>query len=150
MHTISFPKYNFKIKDEDGKSFIFDELRKKWIILTPEESVRQHLWMYLHKEKNYPISHMACEKTIKVNSLNKRFDLMIYDRSGTPFLIAECKAPNIKLDQKVLDQVLRYNIAIKCKYVIITNGIDIYCCNIDFSNAKISFLNEIPLYLKNS
>ena len=146
MKALSFPNYNFKIKHEDNKTLIFDEYRKKWIILTPEENVRQHLCKYLNKELNYPKGLIAIEKQLKVNSLIKRFDIVIYNNDGKPSLIVECKAPNVKLDTKTLNQVLRYNIALKCDIILFTNGIDIHCCKVNFDDATISYLNEIPNY----
>ena len=150
LSSLSFPKYDFKTKNEGNKTLVFDELRKKWIILSPEENVRQHLWKYLFTEYNYPKSLMICEKKVVVNSLIKRFDLLIYNRDGKPMILVECKAPSIKLDQNVLDQVLRYNINLKCEFILLTNGIEIQCCKINFKTGAFSFLNKIPNFNENS
>ena len=147
MKALSFPKYNFKIKDEDNKTLIFDEFRKKWIVLTPEENVRQHLCRYLNKELDYPKGLISIEKQITVNSLTKRFDIVVYNNDGKPSLLVECKAPNIKLDTETLNQVLRYNIALKCNIILFTNGIDIHCCKVNFNDATISFLKNIPNFI---
>ena len=141
---LAFPNYQFKLKDEGNKTLVFDELRNKWVILTDEENVRQHLWKYLHKEHNYPKGLMVCEKKIIVNSLTKRFDLVIYNKKGTPEILVECKAPSIELNQEVLNQALRYNINLKAKYIIISNGIEIKCCEISFKKGELIYLESLP------
>ena len=113
---LAFPEYPFKLKSEGNKTLVFDELRKKWVVLTKEENVRQHLWKYLHFQYKYPKSLMIAEKKVTVNSLTKRFDLLIFNNNGQPEIIVECKAPEIKITNDTLEQVLRYNINIKAKY----------------------------------
>ena len=123
MIKIYYPQYPFKIKEEEiGKEFIFDELRKQWISLTPEEWVRQNFIQYLLQVKKYPASYIAVERKMKLGEINKRFDLLVFDRAARPWMMIECKAMNIAIDKSVLWQVLHYNIAIPVKYLVVTNG----------------------------
>lgn len=126
MVQINFPEPDFKIKKENGGEFIFDTLRKKWVILTPEEWVRQNFLRYLLVEKGYPSTLIAVEKEIKLGELKKRFDILVYNRSHQPWMMVECKARNITLDEKVLHQLIRYNISIPVEYLVITNGSTTY------------------------
>ncbi len=123
MIKIYYPQYTFKIKEETtGKEFIFDELRKQWVRLTPEEWVRQNFVQYLIQVKKYPSSYIALERRIKLGELNKRFDLLVFNSAAKPWMMIECKATNIALDKTVIWQILHYNIAVPVKYLIITNG----------------------------
>jgi hypothetical protein len=122
MIVINYPEPDFRIKKEGGKEFIFDRLRKKWLLLTPEEWVRQNFIHYLIKVKNVPASLIAIEKEIQLGELKKRFDILVYDNNHQPWMMIECKAAEIKLDDEVLQQVLRYNISVPVKYIVITNG----------------------------
>ena len=123
MIKIYYPTHPFKIREpESKKEEIWDELRKLWVRLTPEEWVRQNFIQYLLQVKNYPPSYIAVERRMKLGELNKRFDLLVFDKSAQPWMLVECKAINEKLDSRVLWQVLRYNMAIPVKYLIITNG----------------------------
>ncbi len=126
MINISYPEPAFRIKNSGGKELIFDSLRKKWLVLTPEEWVRQNFIEYLIQVKKYPSTLIATEKEIKLGDLNKRFDILIYDKEHKPWMMVECKALEIKLDDDVLQQVLRYNISVPVKYVVITNGNNCY------------------------
>lgn len=146
MQELNFPSYSFNIKREEDNVKIFDIIRKKWYILQPEEWVRQHVIWYLIEEKGYPASLIAVEKSLQVNQLNKRFDIVLYGDAGTPLIIVECKAPEIKIGEDTLHQALRYNSVIRAPYLIITNGIDIYCGQLNFTNASFSYLKEIPSY----
>jgi hypothetical protein len=122
MVKVEFPKPHFKIKEEAGKEFIFDELRRQWVRLTPEEWVRQNVIQYLIQIKKYPAALIGIEKEIKLGELKKRFDILIYDTSHKPWMMIECKAMEVKLDDEVLQQVLRYNQSIPVKFLTITNG----------------------------
>jgi hypothetical protein len=123
MIKIYYPHYLYKIKEEEaGKEFIFDELRKLWTRLTPEEWVRQNFIRYLVDIKKYPASYIAIERKIKLGEMTKRFDVLIFDSAAKPWMMVECKAPQIALDKVVLWQVLHYNIALPVKYLIVTNG----------------------------
>ena len=122
MLSIQFPEPNFRLKKEKEKDFIFDPLRKKWLLLTPEEWVRQNFVQYLVQVKNYPADLIAQEKVLQLGELKKRFDILVYDKQHRPWMMIECKAPEIKLDEGVLQQVLRYHISIPVGFLIITNG----------------------------
>ncbi len=122
MLTIEYPKNDFRTKREAGKDFIFDELRKQWLRLSPEEWVRQNFIQYLIQVKQYPASLIAQEKKIVLGELIKRFDILVYNQQIEPWMMVECKASTIPLQQHILDQVLRYNIAVPVPYLIITNG----------------------------
>lgn len=146
MQALNLPNYPFQFKEEDKKTKIFDEIRGEYLVLTPEEWVRQHLVKYLIEEKQFPKGLIALEKGLKLHGMQKRMDVLVYNRSGQPLLIAECKAPNIKIDQAVFEQIGRYNIRMKLPYLLVSNGLEHYCAKIDFSDSKIEFLNEIPNY----
>jgi hypothetical protein len=122
MININYPEPGFRMKKEGNKEFIFDVLRKKWLLLTPEEWVRQNFVQYLITIKNYPATIVAIEKEIKLGELKKRFDVVVYDSNHQPWMMIECKAAEIKLDETVLQQVLRYNISVPVSFLIITNG----------------------------
>ena len=122
MIKIDYPTYLPKIKTERDKEFIFDAIRKQWIMLTPEEWVRQNFLQYLLVVKKYPASLIAVEKEIKLGDVFKRFDIVVYDSATKPWMVIECKEMNITLDEKVLNQVLNYNITLNVPYIIITNG----------------------------
>ena len=139
--------FSIKTKVINSKEYLFDELRKKWILSTPEEEVRQQFWKYLHIEKKYPVSLMAIEKTIKINGINKRFDLLIYDRNGNPNIIVECKSRNVKINESTLNQILSYQYKIAAKYLIMTNGTETYCIKIDLNSKKVIYLEDIPQYV---
>ena len=141
--------FSIKTKLVNSKEYLFDEIRKKWILSTPEEEVRQQFWKYLHFEKKYPVSLMAIEKTIVINGLNKRFDLLIYDRNGNPNIIVECKSRNVKINESALDQILSYQYKIGAKYLVLTNGNETYCIGIDLSSKKVTYLEDIPQFISN-
>lgn len=141
---IIFPQYEFKIERQEGVNHIFDALRKKFVALTPEEHVRQTLLNYLIHDTNYPRSRIAVEMTIKYNTLVKRCDIVVFDKDGKPWLIAECKAPTVKITQKTFDQIARYNLTLKVNYLLVTNGLEVYCCRIDFATSKFEMLEGLP------
>ena len=122
MIQVRFPEPDFKIKTEGDKRVIFDSIRRAWLLLTPEEWVRQNFVAYLVKELGFSSSFIALEKEILLNGLKKRFDILVYDKDHNPWMMIECKAPGVKLGEDVLQQVLRYNITLPVKYLIITNG----------------------------
>lgn len=146
MQQLNLPEYTFRIKTEDGKTMIFDAIRRKFVALTPEEWVRQNFIEYLKTEKNYPASLMAVEKQITINQMQRRFDLLVYSRSHQPCLIAEFKAPDVKITQDVFDQVVRYNMALKVAGIIVSNGLQHFACKMDYANNTYSYLREIPGY----
>ncbi|WP_353084301.1 type I restriction enzyme HsdR N-terminal domain-containing protein [Flavobacterium sp.] len=144
MQKLQFPSYSFRFKNSENKIAIFDEIRKKFILLTPEEWVRQHVVQYLLQDKNYPKSYINIEKLIKVNELNKRYDIVVYQPNGELFLLIECKAPEVKITQQTFDQIARYNLVLNAKYLMVSNGLNHYFCKIDFENEKYVFLEELP------
>lgn len=144
MQPLQFPTYQFRFKNSENKIAIFDEIRKKFIILTPEEWVRQHVVHYLFAEKSYPKSWINVEKQIKMNGLTKRYDVVVFNPDGSIFLLVECKAPEIKISQQTFDQIARYNLALKAEYLMVTNGLEHYFCQMDFENERYHFLQELP------
>ena len=122
MIKLSYPAYEFRIKGERGRELIFDGIRKLWVRLTPEEWVRQNVIQYLLQVMKYPATLIAVEKEIFLGEMKKRFDLMVYDSAHTPWMIVECKAMEVALDQAVLEQILRYNISVPVPFLVITNG----------------------------
>ncbi|MGZ3850209.1 MAG: type I restriction enzyme HsdR N-terminal domain-containing protein [Flavisolibacter sp.] len=119
---IEFPEPRFRIRKEEGKSFIFDEIRKTWLVLTEEEWVRQNFVQYLTRVMHYPTALMALEKEIMLNGLKKRFDVLVYNREHQPWMMIECKSPEIQLNETALLQALRYHMSIPVDFIILTNG----------------------------
>lgn len=142
MIKIEYPPYQPKIKKEQSIELIFDEVRKRWVALTPEEWVRQNFLQYLTKIKLYPAALIAVEKEIALGELKKRFDIVVYDKDSKPWMIVECKEMNVALDQQVLDQVLRYNIPMQVPYLVITNGS--YCFAFENKGGQLIELNLLP------
>ncbi|WP_423147126.1 type I restriction enzyme HsdR N-terminal domain-containing protein [Rubrolithibacter danxiaensis] len=145
---LNLPPFPFKIKEDSGNTYIFDPIRKKYIILTPEEWVRQHLAQFLIIHKKYPTSLFNIEGGLKLNSLQKRTDLVIYNSIGEKILLVECKAPSVKISQKTFDQIARYNIVHKIPLLLVSNGIHHYTCTINFEQGSYEFLPDIPPYTK--
>ena len=144
QEKLNLPKFNFKNRLVDNTIQIFDEVRKGYFKLTPEEWVRQHVINYLVFHKNYPIGLMQVEKLIKYNKLNTRADLIVNDRDLNPVILVECKAPSVKIGEDAFDQIAKYNFSLKAKYLFVTNGLTHYCCAINYENGKMDFLKEIP------
>lgn len=141
---INYPTPDFRIKKDGKKEHIFDPLRKKWIVLTPEEWVRQNFIQYLLQEMNYPATLLAIEKEIQLGELKKRFDIVVYDGNHQPWMMIECKAMEVKLDDAVLQQVLRYNMSIPVRYLLITNGE--YCMGWKREMGELKTIAELPVY----
>ena len=144
MQKLNLPTYNFKLKSKENKTLIFDKFRKKHVVLTPEEWVRQNFTCFLFNEKKYPISLIALEKQLVINNLKKRTDIIVFNKKGTPEIIVECKAPNIQISQKTFDQIARYNLKIKAKYLVVTNGLNHFYAMMDHENETYIFLKELP------
>ena len=136
----------FKLKTENGKNLIFDEIRKRYVVLTPEEGVRQHFVAYLINEKKYPKALIANEITITFNGLKKRCDTLIYNRRGEIVMIIEYKAPEVAITQKTFDQIAVYNMRLKVRYLALSNGTTNYCCRVDSEKMRYEFLREMPFY----
>ncbi|MDD2821837.1 MAG: type I restriction enzyme HsdR N-terminal domain-containing protein [Flavobacterium sp.] len=146
MQKLNFPFYTFRFKNSENKVSIFDEIRKKFIILTPEEWVRQHVVQFLLEEKKYPKSLINVEKVLKVNGLRKRYDVVVFNSDGSIFILIECKAPEIKISQATFDQIARYNMTMNSEFLMVTNGLNHYFCQMDFENEKYTFLENLPNY----
>ena len=146
QQKLNFPAYNFRQKKIGDKLHIYDEIRKKYVCLTPEEWVRQNMIKFLMNEKGYSPGLIGVEVTIKMNRVVKRADIVAYNREGAPCLIVECKSPGTKITQDVFDQIARYNMQLHVNYLIITNGLEHYCCKLDYNNNSYSFLKDIPDY----
>jgi len=146
MQKLNLPEYNFQFRKRSTLVEIFDVVRKKYVKLTPEEWVRQNFILYLNREKNVPLSLMAVEISKQVFNLDKRPDIVVYNNEAIPLMLVECKAPEVKVSQQVFDQAVTYNIELKVPYVIITNGLQHYCCKINYETLTSSFLEEIPNY----
>ena len=146
MQVLNLPTFDAKIRKRGETTEIFDPLRRKYLVLTPEEWVRQHFVHYLIEEKGYPASLMANEAAIKLNTLVKRCDTVVYNNELEPVVICEFKKPNVEITQSVFDQIVRYNIVLKVKYLIVSNGITHYCCKMNYDDMTFSYLPEIPHY----
>ena len=146
MQVLNLPTYKFRFKNKENKLFIFDILRKKYVSLTPEEWVRQHIVHYLISVKNYPTSLIAIEKKIMIYGLTKRTDILVFNTDGNPFIIVECKAPSVKITQATFDQIAQYNLKLNAQYLIVTNGLEHFYCAMDFKNECYTFLQDIPNY----
>ena len=146
MQTLNLPAYDCKIKHSDGNSFIFDPLRKKYVLLTPEEWVRQHFLHYLTLHLQYPKSLISVERGMHYNSLQKRTDLRVYSSEGNPLVLIECKASDVKICAETVKQASVYNQTLRAPYVMLTNGLEHYCWKVDFVNARYEALQEIPVF----
>lgn len=140
--ALKYPPFNVRVKNSKGNTLIFDSIRKKWLVLTPEEWVRQHLINYLVNVKNYPASFIAIEKEISLNDIKKRFDVVVYNSHLSPYILIECKAPYIELDLIVIEQALRYNLNLKSEYIMITNGMDDVVVNKQNQISKLPDYND--------
>lgn len=146
MQALNLPTYNLKIKSSENNYLIFDIIRKKYVVLTPEEWVRQHFIHYLVEDKKYPVSLIGIEKKITVNKLTKRTDILVFNTNGFPEIIVECKAPSVKITQETFDQIARYNLKLSANYLIVTNGIQHYFCQLNTQTETYTFLKNIPNY----
>jgi hypothetical protein len=146
LQELNFPKFSFRFKNKENKISIFDVIRKRFVILQPEEWVRQHCIHYLIDYKGYPKSLINIEKELIINSLRKRYDIVIFNSDGSIHLIVECKAPTININQNVFDQIALYNLSLNATYLMISNGINHYYCQMDFKKEKYHFLKDIPEY----
>jgi len=149
LQPLNLPPYPFKISNQNGTLFLFDEIRKKEVVLTPEEWVRQHFVQFLIKEKSYPRSLIKLEGGLKLNGNAKRSDIVVFNNKGEKILMVECKAPSVKITQQVFDQIARYNITHKVPLLAVTNGLQHYYCTIDFVNSSYNFVPELILYNSN-
>lgn len=142
---LAFKSYPFRLKKQDDKEFIFDVVRKKFVALTPEEWVRQHVIHYLIENKNISRSLLSVEKTLSLYEMTKRADIVIYSKEGHPEMIIECKAPEVRITSSVFEQAARYNLKLRVRYLLVTNGNESFCCEVDWENQKTKFLSELPV-----
>jgi len=149
VQDLNFPTYSFRLKNSENKTHIFDVVRKKFVVLQPEEWVRQHCIQYLIQEKNYPISLINVEKVVLINGLKKRYDIAVFDSNGSLVLVVECKAPKVKISQTTFDQIARYNLTLKAHYLMVTNGLNHYFCTMNYYNESFEFLKTLPDYNTN-
>ena len=146
MPHLNLPKVALKTKSVKGTIQVFGQVRKKYFVLTPEEWVRQHFIHYLNKEKNYPMGLMGVEIMIKYNSMQTRADIVLYNKEGKSNMIVECKAPEVKITQDTFNQIAKYNFQLKVDFLVVTNGIKHYCCQMDYEKNEITFLDDIPVF----
>lgn len=144
MENLNFPVYDFRYTERENKKYIFDIIRKKYVLLTPEEWVRQNFIRYLLEEKGYIQSLVRVEMFFKLNRLSKRADIALFDRNGKPKVLVECKSPKIAISQVVFEQVARYNLSFKVDFLVVTNGMQHFCCKMDYEKKSYTFLKEIP------
>ncbi|MEO0059643.1 MAG: hypothetical protein RLZZ312_1290 [Bacteroidota bacterium] len=150
MQKLNLPEYSFRLKNSENKLAIFDEIRKKFVLLTPEEWVRQHVVQFLIIEKKYPKSLINVEKTLEINGLKKRYDIVVFHSNGQINILVECKSADIQISQETFDQIARYNMTLKANFLMITNGLQHYFCQMNLDENKYHFLENIPNYsLKN-
>ena len=146
MSVLNLPGYEAKIREKEGKREIFDRLRRCYVALTPEEWVRQHFVNMLIEHKGYPATLTANEVSITLNGMMRRCDTVVYDKNLRPIAIVDYKAPTVKIDEKVFAQIARYNLVLKVDYLIVSNGLQHFCCKMDYEKNSYSFLREIPAY----
>lgn len=146
MYRLNLPEYEIKISEKEGKPVIFDFLRRRYVALTPEEWVRQHFVHYLVEHKGYPKGLLSNEVELRLGNKRLRCDSILYNKVAQPQMIIEYKAPTIQLQQKTFDQISAYNLLLKVDYLIISNGLQHYCCKMDYEHQKYLFLQEIPEY----
>lgn len=144
FERLNFPEVSLKVKYQNLKPFVFDSIRRKWLVLTPEEWVRQHLVNYLITNKNYPVSLMSLEAGLKYNALSKRTDLLVYNKLGNPLIVFECKASDVAINQKVIEQISVYNKTIGATYLCVSNGLKHYCWTFNQTENNFTFLAQIP------
>ena len=146
MEQLNFPNYTFTLKNRENKTYILDLIRKKNLLLTPEEWVRQHCLQFLITELGYPKSLINVEKQIKINGQLKRYDIVVYTPQGNVHILVECKAPSIGISQSTFDQIAQYNMTLKSQFLMLSNGKEHYFCIMDFENKSYNFIKELPKY----
>ena len=146
LPQLNLPLAALKTKLVKGTTQVFDAVRKKYLVLTPEEWVRQHFIYFLNVEKKYPLGLMGVEKLVKYNDMRTRADIVLYTNQGRPNMIVECKAPKVKITQDTFNQIAKYNSQLKVQYLVVTNGMKHYCCEMKYDTNKIKFLEEIPRF----
>lgn len=146
LKALNLPEFDYNIQKRGETHVIYDEIRKDYFVLTPEEWVRQNFVHFLVNHHNYSKNYIKLEKQIKVNNRVKRFDVLVYNKDAKPFLLIECKAPEVKISQATFSQIATYNMTLKVPYLIVTNGLQHFICEIDFENNSYKYLQEIPAF----
>lgn len=146
MQKLNLPTAHLTLSQVDGKDYVFDFIRKKNILLTPEEWVRQHFLHFLIHTLQYPKTLCSIERGLRYNKLMKRTDITVYNRAGKIFLVVECKAAHINLSQKTFEQVATYSYSLQAQYLVVTNGLQHFCCKLDYEQKKYSFLEHLPAF----
>lgn len=146
MLKLNFPDYSFRFKNSENKRLVFDPIRKKFVVLTPEEWVRQHTLQYLLSEKKYSPTLINVEKQLVLNKTKKRYDVVVFKPNGSIFLLVECKAPSVEITQETFNQIARYNLVTQAEYLMVTNGLHHFYCQLDYENERYVFLRDIPGY----
>jgi hypothetical protein len=146
LRLLNLPQYSFKITGAEGSEMILDPLRRKYVRLTPEEWVRQNFVQYLVNEGKYPPGLIGIEVMFRWNKLKRRVDILVHNRLGEPVMIVECKEPEVRISDKVFDQIVCYNMGLKVPYIVVTNGLDHYACKMNFQENKYDYLDVLPLY----
>ena len=144
MRALNFPSYRFRLKNSENNLAIFDVLRKKFVLLSPEEWVRQHTIHFLMEQKKISPNLLNVEKVLKINGLTKRYDIVAFNSDGSIKLLVECKAPHIKIDQTTFDQIARYNLSLNAEYLMVTNGLQHFFCQLDYEAKTYLFLRDLP------
>ena len=148
MQELNLPSFERKVMMKDDRPFILDIIRRQYVALTPEEWVRQHFVHFLIGHKGYPQSLMGNEVQLKLNGMSRRCDTVVYDRTLKPRVIVEYKAPTVNITQQVFEQICRYNMVLQVEYLIVSNGLNHYCCKVDHTTRTHTFLKEIPTYIE--
>ncbi len=146
MISLNLPPYDYKTMQQHGKATIFDPIRKKYVALTPEEWVRQHFVNYLITHLSYPRSLVNVENGLTYNQMQRRSDIVVYNRQGQPFVLIECKAHTVAIKPQVFEQIALYNYTLKAKFIVITNGMQHYCCRIDHQQKTYHFEDGMPVF----
>ncbi|MEL6812614.1 MAG: type I restriction enzyme HsdR N-terminal domain-containing protein [Bacteroidota bacterium] len=144
MQKLHFPAYDFRFKNNENKPLIFDVIRKKFVVLTPEEWVRQHVLHFLIQDRQFSPALINVEKQLILNDTKKRYDIVVFNRDGSIYLIVECKAPAVGISQDTFDQIARYNLVTQASYLMVSNGLEHYYCRMDYEREQYIFLEEIP------
>jgi len=147
MEKLNLPSFRANIRNKNNRAEIFDVFRKKFVILTPEEWVRQNFAHYMANQKFYPKGLLAVEYSFKLQSRNKRVDILAFTSDGNPLVVVECKSTDVNINQKVFDQIARYNMAFKVQYLVVTNGLEHYTCKLDYTTLSYQFMEELPSFL---
>ena len=146
MDRLNLPTYSLTVKSEAGRKHIFDPIRKKYVVLTPEEWVRQNFIQYLIQDRSFPASLIAVEQEFNFNRMKKRSDILVYESTGDPILMVECKSPDTKINERVFEQIGLYNLSYMLPWLVVTNGMQHFCCRLDENTGKYVFMDEIPLW----